>query len=492
LKSVDGCDIIEFTEYIKTKPQRLSQDFRTAKSNNNKLVVQEYPDQPPTDDEAHTDDDVPTDECGSVFSDASSIDETKKNQKIIDLINIITIDKKDRIAWIKICSCMKYNNLTNDDWLLFCTNNSLNMDKEKLEIFKKIDPHPIEIYYLQSLAKNSDLNKYKLWLEKYNVYYIDALDLEDPYKTAVTISKTLKSSLVLCSENWYMVNETQLWQKQKEPSFYIINELRKYIDVSNKKLVEKIEQTDDKETQDKLIEISKIYLKSYKTISNSSFLNVLTKYLKTLLNNSTFVQTLDANKGFLAFKNGIMNLETKTFRKGILSTDFITETIPFNYKKGDETKLKFVKDVLLKILNNNVEHLEYFLSLIGYTFIGVPNLEKSIYFCVDKTSQSNGDNGKTFFFDILTTLFPNYVYKSKGTFLEEGNTKIHKQLVQMKGKRLVWLDEFGKKKTNAELMKVVVECNYGFEGFKSESYRNLKLKKYKKKDSHSNFINLLI
>jgi hypothetical protein len=43
------------------------------------------------------------------------------------------------------------------------------------------------------------------------------------------------------------------------------------------------------------------------------------------------------------------------------------------------------------------------------------------------------------------------------------------------------LDIF-EKATKAELMKVVVECNYGFEGFKSESYRNLKLKKYKKKD----------
>jgi hypothetical protein len=42
--------------------------------------------------------------------------------------------------------------------------------------------------------------------------------------------------------------------------------------------------------------------------------------------------------------------------------------------------------------------------------------------------------------------------------------------------------EIFEKESKAELMKVVVECNYGFEGLKSESYKNLKLKKYKKKD----------
>jgi phage/plasmid-associated DNA primase len=150
-----------------------------------------------------------------------------------------------------------------------------------------------------------------------------------------------------------------------------------------------------------------------------------------------------------------MNLKTKHFRKGILSSDFISKTIPYDYEPSDVVKKSFVKSVLLKILNNNREHLEYFLSIIGYTFIGSPELEKSIYFCVDKTELSSGDNGKTFFFDILTTLFPNYVYKTKGSFLEKSNTKVHKQLAKMKGMRLVWLDEFGKAKTNSELMKEI-------------------------------------
>ena len=107
-------------------------------------------------------------------------------------------------------------------------------------------------------------------------------------------------------------------------------------------------------------------------------------------------------------------------------------------------------------MNNNDEHLEYFLSIIGYSFIGQPDLEKSIYFMIDKTDNGKGDNGKTFFFDILNELMPNYVYKTKATLIEKNNTKVHKQLVMTKGKRIVWSDELPKEKdTNADLLKEI-------------------------------------
>jgi hypothetical protein len=63
--------------------------------------------------------------------------------------------------------------------------------------------------------------------------YISIDDLTDIYKTSVIITNTLKTSLVLCNEEWYMLDiNTQLWKKQKEPSFYVITEIRKYIDYS--------------------------------------------------------------------------------------------------------------------------------------------------------------------------------------------------------------------------------------------------------------------
>jgi len=430
-KYVDlGGEILDIPEFI-------IQDYKytsNTKTKTKKIVVK---------DETETDT-----ESVSVNTD----NEQELNEKQ-ELLNIIRINKKDRKTWMRVCACIIYNKMKNEDWLHFCKNNELNMDEEKKHLFKNfINPYPIEMHYLQSLAKQSNHDKYKQWLDKWNIYHIDTNILDEPKKVAETICKTLKETLILCQEKWYMLTEKQLWKQQKEPSYYIINELEKYIDYSNKKLVTRIALSDG-EQKDKLIEQSKIYLKSYKNITNPGFLSNLTKFLKTLLVDDDFSKKLDANIGELAFRNGIMDLQTKTFRYGINWDDFITQTIKYDYKKGDEIKKQFVKNKLKEILNNNEEHLEYFLSIVGHTFTGDADKEKSIYFCVDKTDKCAGDNGKTFYFDILTELMPNYVYKTKGTFLEECNTKVHKQLIKMKGMRLVWLDEFSKKKVNAELMK---------------------------------------
>lgn len=385
------------------------------------------------------------------------------DDKYLDLLhNVIKNDLKPNGTaklnwdnWFQIAGILKYNGYTIDIWNAFCNRSVSNNPSYSINEWNGIkNTTPMSIFGLQSIAKEINPIEYKEWLIRHNVYFIKADELDDPYKVAMIISKTLKETLVLCHENWYMLTDSNLWRQQKEPSYYIINELRKYIDESNKQLVVKIAKTDGEE-KDKLVEISKLYLKSYKSISSSGFLNVLTKYLKTLLADLTFADKLDTTAGILAFQNGIMDLKTKRFRSGIFATDFITQTIPHDYESCDPIKMEFIKQVLTKILNNNVEHMEYYASLIGFSFIGSPHLEKSIYFGVDKTITAAGDNGKTFFPDILNELMPNYVYKTKGTLIEEGNTKVHKQLAMLKGKRFVWLDELSKKKLNAEIMKEI-------------------------------------
>jgi hypothetical protein len=75
-----------------------------------------------------------------------------------------------------------------------------------------------------------------------------------------------------------------------------------------------------------------------KSISNSSYINVLTKFQNTTLDDD-FNDKLD-NSGKWRLKR-IMDLETKHFREGIYSSDFITKTIPYNYEPADKTKTEF-------------------------------------------------------------------------------------------------------------------------------------------------------
>jgi phage/plasmid-associated DNA primase len=163
---------------------------------------------------------------------------------------------------------------------------------------------------------------------------------------------------------------------------------------------------------------------------------------------------LDNNAGLIAFQNGIYDIKNNTFRVGLKSTDYITDYIRYDYDKSkiDIEKTNKVKKTLKEIMNNNEEHLEYYLSVLGYCFTGCAEIQKSIYCCIDGTD-GLGDNGKTFFFNILTNLMPCYVYKTKCCLIEAGNSKVHKQLCMMKSSRIVWNDEASKKPKNYELLK---------------------------------------
>ena len=174
-------------------------------------------------------------------------------------------------------------------------------------------------------------------------YYISIDDLMDIYNTSVIISKTLKSSLDLCNEDWYMLEgPTPLWRKHKKTSFYVIREIRKYIDYSNKKIVNKIALMEGEE-KEKLIELSKKYLASYNRINQPSYFTVIIKLLRPQLSNESFASNLDNNAEKLAFKNGIYDIKLNTFREFIRAHDFITETIPFNYEPENESKKAFLR-----------------------------------------------------------------------------------------------------------------------------------------------------
>jgi len=279
------------------------------------------------------------------------------------------------------------------------------------------------------------------YAEELNVYKISAAEVVDPFAASKVIYKTLQHSLRLCNESWYMLQKNQLWKSQKEAGFFIVEEMHKYLDQGRNHLNHMMNNTDGDEKENYIKELKK-WIGFYQLVSSNSYVSGITKFLRSLLADDRFAESLNALKGKLAFQNGIMDLETKTFREGIRYDDYITETIPFNYRPVENTD--FVRSKLKLILNNNDEQLEYHLSVFGFSFVGMPDLMKSVFFHIDKTKGGRGDNGKSFFFSILNELMPNYVYKSKSTFLDKNNNKNHKQIAHIKGKRIVYLEEMPK------------------------------------------------
>lgn len=406
----------------------------------------------------------------SISSDNTKDDELEKIEYFIDNgFNDIIKDKHihNDISNIGSALSNEFDEAGLDLFLKIASNYSTDYDKTEYEtkynsyLKNKSNKKEEELLTIKSIYymfKNYDEELFKKLNKTFSKNrYITTGDLYDNFKTAEIISKTLKHQIKYCKDTWYVLNpKTHLWIIQKDPQYYIINEIRKYIDSSIKVISYKLVKETDEVKKENLRSYISCYTGHYVKINASSYLSTTIKFLKTILLDNDFSIKINVLKNCLAFKNGIYDLEKLTLRP-ISGDDFITETIPYDYEAFDNAKLIKLRSYLKQILNNKDDHLEYFLSIIGFCFLATPHLEKSAYCCVDGVN-GKGDNGKTFYFDILTALMPNYVYKSKGTLLEDGNTKLHKQMIHTKGKRLVWIDEFSKvKKTNAELIKVMAD-----------------------------------
>lgn len=387
------------------------------------------------------------------------IEKNYTNDKWLDLLFNVIGNKRDENEvkiieandWFQIAGILKHNNYEKDLWLDYSGKISSTMTaSKKWDSISISNSTNMNFGGLINIAKKYNMDGYLSWNNKNINYYITLDDIEDPYKVCERITEELSQSLKLCKESWYML-VGNFWKQQKTPDLYVIRQVRKYIDFSQEINAKKTKLCNDEEEKVKLVKYQKDFLEAYKFTQKPAYLNALIKFLKSTLVDNNFNEKLDVNIGKLAFKNGIMDLKTKKFREGILWDDYLTTTIDYDYK-GSNTN--YVKSILKKILNNNDEHLNYFLSLIGYSLTGEASNQKALYFMIDKLN-GIGDNGKSFFFELLSELMPNYVYNTSGSFLELKNTKSHKQLTMMKGKRLVWIDEQSKNKLKTELVKQV-------------------------------------
>lgn len=277
---------------------------------------------------------------------------------------------------------------------------------------------------------------------------------------AKLVSIPLKKKLYYSSitKLWYYTNKTNIWMKTKETNEWLIsNTIQYYIDLEIRRIqVLMRECKDDYAKLKPLTALDKGLNKCRKTIVSSSSLGLIIKYLRVLLLDNDFEKKLDMTAGSIVFSDGIFDLKKGQFRAGIRKDDYVSFTLSLPYRPSyNNDKMIELRNILKKILNWNDTHLEYYLSVLGHAFTGEAHLEKSIYYIVDGTLNGKGDNGKTFFFDILTHIFPEYVKTSTPTLLEDANTKSHKQLPMLDGARIVWLDEGTKKKVNAALLKKI-------------------------------------
>ena len=158
---------------------------------------------------------------------------------------------------------------------------------------------------------------------------------------------------------------------------------------------------------------------------------------------------------YFAFQNGIYNMKNKTFRTGIYPSDYLTKTVNFDYEDYvNEEDVKWYKTELKKIMNNNDNHLEFLLSILGQALTGDSEKYKYFYFCIGQLA----GNGKSTLFSTLESIFGCYVKCVESNILETDYSKKHKLMPSLKNHRIVYLDEMKKgKKIDSKYMKLIAD-----------------------------------
>ena len=292
-------------------------------------------------------------------------------KKIVDLISAEYCEDFDK--WRAIVLAMKKCGFSEQEAIAFSEKGGKKHRFERTKIWEQYDKLcilPTE-GTLRYYAKLSNKDAY---LKLTGKTLIDVNDIEKGARfVAERIHSTLKNCIVFCDKKWWVCsNKTQLWEQVKSPTYQVISEIHRRLDQSLKVTAEILEATTDNEenksTRDILINKQKQFLKYYDKCDSCGFTSQITTHLSHLLMDDEFINKLDANINTIAYEDGLLDLKTMTFIRGIKRDYLLTKTLPFPFEKPSQEDIQYVRDVMFKITNCNKEHLEYYLQVLGHSF----------------------------------------------------------------------------------------------------------------------------
>ena len=262
-----------------------------------------------------------------------------------------------------------------------------------------------------------------------------------PSKTGDFIKEEISKQLKYDSTWFYLHAESALWRETKHPHKIIVDHIHRVMD----KYLNDIGYAKDD------------YISTYNHIDSSSFKSGLIDHFKTELETPEFRSRLNILQDCLPFRDGVLNLRTMEFRDGLRWDDFLTDTLPYNYPRRSTPEAEaFIYDKFKQINNDNAEHMDFYLRVIGYSMTGRASEQQLFFNLIGPLA----GNGKSVIFEALTWLFPMFLVKLTGNAFLEGNKKAHKDLTKIQNKRIIWTEEFPQKRINESLIKELANGTY--------------------------------
>jgi len=204
-------------------------------------------------------------------------------------------------------------------------------------------------------------------------------------------------------------------------------------------------------------------------IKNKHYCDILAKVQqrKTIDNVAEFtIQTLAAEEGQkiefdvneeqlynLHFKNGCLELKTKTFRKRE-KTDYVTQTLDWEYDTNVDKK--YIDEVysFFKKLHSNEEERFFSISWLASCLDG--SLHKNMF---KLNIGESAENGKSTEFAIHNKCFKIYSDKLQSNFFSADNNKRHKEIIGLIKNpiRFGYMEEMKSSKLDPDILKEMCE-----------------------------------
>ncbi len=302
--------------------------------------------------------------------------------------------------------------------------------------------------------KMGDIDNEKLnqmlseYVEEFRISYNDVFTA---YGLSNKLGPVLQGKIVYSQKRWYVVRNS-LWTNVDEILPYVNEVIHQGLDAQRNFLNKKINEASDEDKEQFETKLAQHMKYTYTKIDCASYSSQLIKNLKKHLEDEKFIAKLDKIPYKFIFKNGVYDMITKKFRKGVLPSDLVTKTLQYDYestyKKEDKDWIMTQFDKMFCIK----KHRDFFLSVLGYALCGDPSRHQHFYFMVGQTAS----NAKSTMLEILTAVYPEYVTAGSSDVLDKKCSDKHKFMEDFFAYRIVWLDEMAEDaKINGKLLKEI-------------------------------------
>ena len=374
------------------------------------------------------------------------------NKELIELVGVLKDQRADEYGdWALVVGALKSKDLK--DAAINFSKRSSKYDSNSFELFYSTQKD-LSIGIIHNMAKEDNIKAYREIRIKYRYdgLKLDLNDLDSAMSVAEKIEQYLKSNLVYCNKLWFTVKDN-LWKSDITPDFYILKCIEIATDNAGFDISSKLNDTTCKDELTKISEDRLKLMKAKKQVCSTSSMSQIIKCLKEILCDNEFENTLDKNPYKFAFKNGIYDISTNTFRLGLDPSDFLTKTIDSDYTDDFNSEdEKWINDQLFKLCNCNEEESQYYLSILSYALCGDPSKYQHFYGAVGQKA----GNGKSALLLALQKIMPNYVKIGNSQVLESDFKNKHKFIDDLERYRLIIYEEMRKgKKIDTRFFKIV-------------------------------------